>query len=35
MSVTKSFDDVMFAFPVEPQQDATTLARYLEAQSAR
>jgi hypothetical protein len=31
MSVTKSFDDVMFAFSVEPQQDATTLARYLKA----
>lgn len=31
MSVTKSFDDVMFAFSVEPHQDATTLARYLKA----
>jgi hypothetical protein len=31
MSVTKSFDDVMFAFSVESQQDATTLARYLKA----
>jgi hypothetical protein len=31
MSVTKSLDDVMFAFSVEPQQDATTVARYLKA----
>ena len=31
MSVAKSLDDVMFAFSVEPQQDATTFARYLKA----
>lgn len=31
MSVTKSLDEVMFAFSVEPQQNATTLARYLKA----
>ena len=31
MSVTNSLDDVMFAFSVEPQQDAATLVRYLKA----
>jgi hypothetical protein len=30
MSGTKSFDEVMFAFSVEPQHNATTLARYLQ-----